>query len=88
MGFSGMTAGDVTARLGVAGDKTGPDRIADQCHHDGNLARCLLRCGGGRRLERDDDVDLKPNELRGPLGKKIGLSFRVANLQLDVATSV
>ena len=40
---------------------------------------------GGRRLERDDDVDFEPNQLQSLLGKKVGLSFSVANVQLDVA---
>ena len=65
---------------------TGPNRIGHACHHDGDLARCPLRRRGGWRLVGDDDCDVEPNQFRGLLSKKIGLSLGAADLQPDAAT--
>jgi hypothetical protein len=77
-------SGDVTARPGQAGDEAGPDRVAHARHNDGNVAGRLLRRRGWRRLECDDDVDLKGNQFGGLVRKTIGPAFSTANFQPDV----
>src|SRR5262249_39269206 len=66
---------DISARPRKARDQPRTDGISRLGHDDWDFPRRSPRRQGGGREPRDDDVDLKSDQLRGQFGKPVDLSF-------------
>src|SRR5262249_35566892 len=69
---------DVAAGPGQAGDDAGAYRIARRREHDRDRRGGLLCCEGGRRVVRDDNINLEPGEFVRELSKALAASLALA----------
>src|SRR5262245_36305690 len=78
-------SGDVAARSRKTRNDAGADRISRSREHDRDH-RCRL-LGRERResVVRHDNIDLKPDELGGDLGKSLAASLGPAMLDCEIA---
>lgn len=76
-------AGDIAARASKATDKAGFNRVARQ-NDNRNLTGSTLCCEGAGSVNRDDDIDLKRNQLCSKPRKSFQLSFGRSELEQHV----
>jgi hypothetical protein len=84
LGQHGGRSGDVLARAREAGDEPAPQRIAHAHHDDGSRPGRTLGGQGGLRHDRDDDVDLEPDQLHREVGEPLEPPLRPSGLEGDV----
>jgi hypothetical protein len=75
---------DISARPRKARDQPRTDGISRLSHDDRDFPRRSPRRQGSGREPRDDNVNLKSDQLRGQFGKPVDLAFRRSKLKSNV----
>jgi hypothetical protein len=82
LGRLNRQSSDVAAWPRQAGDEAGAERVVGD-RKDDRDDRCRLLCSSDCASDRDDDIDLAPDELSGDLGIALAPSLRPAVLDRD-----
>src|SRR6185437_2234310 len=69
-----------------AGDETGCNGVAADCHHDGNSGGRLLRHASARRSVCNEDINIRRNKLCYKVREPIVVPLRPAKLNSNVRT--
>src|SRR5258705_7433495 len=75
---------DVSNRMSKTGYKPAPDRIADDCHYDGDCPGRFFGRLGSSTAFRNDNVHPETDQLGREIGKPCGDSLRISALDGDV----